>query len=50
MDSDRFEFKANESAIDSTFSKEGVIATWKRLAFSIMYFHSNLLERKKFGP
>ncbi|CAL6104222.1 Dynein_heavy chain [Hexamita inflata] len=46
----KFEFEALKSQIPSHLNSDGVQSTWKRIVYSLMYFHSQILERKKFGP
>lgn len=50
MDNSTFEMEKLRDKIPQHFNSQGVILTWKRIVFSLMYFHSYVLERKKFGP
>ncbi|KAH0573495.1 Dynein heavy chain [Spironucleus salmonicida] len=50
INEEKFNLQSIIGKMPQVFDKNGIIGTWKRIVFSCMFFHSNLLERKKFGP
>lgn len=50
VDPQKFEFEQHKAQIPQGLSQDGVVLTWKRVVYALMYFHSQILERKKFGP
>lgn len=50
LESEKFEFEHLKDKIPEYMNVAGVVATWKRIVYSLIYFHSQVLERKKFGP
>lgn len=50
LENDKYEFNHLKDRIPEYMNQQGVIGTWKRIVYSLIYFHSQVLERKKFGP
>ena len=50
IDPNKFEMEELKSVMPAYFNANGVVLTWKRIIYSMMYFHAQILERKKFGP
>lgn len=50
LDMNLFELNRLKSKMPEVFNHDGVMGTWKRLVYSVCFFHAIVLERKKFGP
>ena len=50
LDPDQFEFKHMRDQIPEYMCADGIVASYKRIVYGLVYFHSQILERKKFGP